>query len=226
MLSDTPASIRSKPLELRRANILGFSGSAVRAVPLALPRHAETAGKGPGSRGAAAGTARGAAPSPTAAPPSMAVASCRSKPRATTERSLRAGSDRAASGRPEKGDQSAVSHEEGEASRSPRPPPPRPAASPPRRLRRTFGLSDEAVAPRVSLRRSAERRTFGLSDSGLAGGLIDGRGLSDRLSEPPGGSRALAAAAAAAGAPAGAAAGAAASGLCRTWFGCWAWVWG
>ena len=83
-----------------RANILGFSGSAVRAVPLALPRHVETAGKGPGSRGAAAGTARGAAPSPTAAPPSMAVASCRSKPRATTERSLRAGSDRAASAAP------------------------------------------------------------------------------------------------------------------------------
>jgi len=122
----------------------------VRAVPLALPRHVETAGKGPGSRGAATGTARGAAPSPTAAPPSMAVASCRSKPRATTERSLRAGSDRAASGRADgasTGDQSAVSHEEGEASRSPRPPPPRPAALPPRRLRRTFGLSDEAVAP-------------------------------------------------------------------------------
>jgi len=63
---------------------------------------------------------------------------------------LRAGSDRAASGRADgasTGDQSAVSHEEGEASRSPRPPPPRPAALPPRRLRRTFGLSDEAVAP-------------------------------------------------------------------------------
>ena len=213
------------------AQTLGFSGSAVRAVPLALPPHVVTAGEGPFSRGAAAGTACGAAPSSTAAP-STAVTSCLSKPRDTAERGLRAGSDRAASGRAatdraptvraprgvEKGDQSAVSHEEGDASRSPPPPPPRPAAPPPRTLRRTLGLDDAAAAPRAPLRRSAERRTFGLCDFGLASGLLDGRGLIDRLSEL-GGSRTLAAAGAAAGAPAGAAAGAAASGLCRTWHG-------
>ena len=228
--SNTPASIRSKPLELRRASILGFSGSAVLAVPLALPPDVVTAGEGPGSRSAAAATACGAAPSLTAAP-STAVASCRSKPRATTERGLRAGSGRAASGRAEdpdrastartprgveKGDHSAV-FQEGDASRSPPPPPS------PRTLQRTFGLSDEAVAPRASRRRSAERRTFGRS--GLARVLITfGRGLFDRLSEL-GGSRAIASAGAAAGAPAGAATAAAASELSRAWFGCWAWAW-